>query len=206
MSNVLVVGGMKHYYKPFEMFGAYCEKWSSREKPLFAIFTGGEDVSPALYGEPVGMYTSYSEHRDKREKEIFEELLFEKVPMLGICRGSQFLCVMSGGKLAQHVKNHANGNQHDIKTDDDRIISVTSTHHQMQLPPNDAKVIAWAYPRLSQVYLNGDNKPIDDVPYEYEAVYYPNTNALGCQWHPEFMQDTDEGFLYCQELVQKYLL
>jgi len=65
------------------------------------VFTGGADVSPFMYGEKKLSVTCNDEHRDEQEKLFFER--YTKVPKVGICRGGQFLNVMNGGKMWQHV-------------------------------------------------------------------------------------------------------
>ncbi len=68
------------------------------------LFTGGEDVDPSMYDEPKGKNTWSNLNRDLTEKKIFDEAVATKKLMLGVCRGSQFLCVMNGGKLVQQVR------------------------------------------------------------------------------------------------------
>lgn len=67
------------------------------------ILSGGEDVSPDLYGKPeyVKYYnlTDCSPERDKFELRILKEAEEFKVPVLGICRGSQLGNVYSKGTL-----------------------------------------------------------------------------------------------------------
>ena len=67
--------------------------------------------------------------------------MFEKIQpnqlVVAICRGSQFCCVMNGGKLVQNVNGHATRGTHPIynrKTG--QAYEITSTHHQMQYPFN----------------------------------------------------------------------
>lgn len=205
---VLVVGGGFSYYLPFTEYGEYCDDLSilarSPERVILGVFTGGHDVSPEFYGEESGSLNSCSRERDIKEKHAFSQITALKIPIAGICRGSQFLCAMSGGKLAQHVINHTR--DHNIETKDGRTIHVTSTHHQMQLPPKDAELIAWATPKLSKFYLGAHDKQLPPPEREAEIVYYPANNALAMQYHPEMMGEKTEGFQLCKELTEKYLL
>ncbi len=166
------------------------------------VFSGGHDVSPALYGENRGRYTQPSAARDEYETEMFDLARAANIPLVGICRGSQFLCVKAGGRLVQDLRGH-NGN-HTIRTADGRLIVCNSSHHQMQLPPADAEVLAWAEPRLSTHYLNGDNQPFD-VEREVEVVHYPAIRAVGIQYHPEWLPSTDPCVLYALEVVAQRL-
>ena len=212
MKKVLVVSEhgyrQSSYYKPFEEFGE-CEMDASvlttnPDSVCLAVFEGGSDVSPHLYNEEKHHTTSNDPQRDVFEKAVFQRLLKLGIPMAGICRGSQLLCVLSGGRLVQNINGHL-GN-HRVQTSDGRTIIVSSTHHQMQLPPVDAEPLAWAEPRLSDMYEGWT--PTDGIftpEREFDCVYYPKTNCLGMQYHPEYMSRDSEGFQYCVELTKKYL-
>jgi len=103
-------------------------------KPLdLLLFTGGEDVTPNMYGENKGEHTKNNNKRDLKEEKIFS--IYYSTPKLGICRGSQFLTVMAGGKLIQHIEGHNNG-YHEIENIEGQYFSMTSTHHQMMFPYN----------------------------------------------------------------------
>lgn len=173
------------------------------ESIALMVFTGGEDVWPELYGENALSVTYYNAKRDLYEGRMFEMALEHKIPMVGICRGSQFLCVKAGGKLVQDIRGHL-GN-HSLRTHDGRKMMCNSTHHQMQLPPDGAMPLAWAAERLSNHYLNGDGDNID-VDREYEVVHYPNINAVGCQFHPEWLGSENPCVKYAQEVVRTYLV
>jgi GMP synthase-like glutamine amidotransferase len=181
-----------------------------RKKDIdLVLFTGGEDVDPELYGEKVGKHTYINKTRDKKERDCFN---FFKgyVPMLGVCRGSQLLCVLNGGKLIQHVEGH--DREHTIIIDgNSRPVPITSTHHQMVYPfnlKNDKyKLVAYSEFYKSKTYLNGDNKEIElskDF-LEPEIVYYPNTKCLGIQGHPEYESCDFSTKKICMMLIKKYL-
>lgn len=177
----------------------------NRETIHLILFTGGEDVNPKLYEEPTGKYTNYNERRDLIEQDIFHNLTYS-VPKLGICRGSQFLTVMCGGKLIQHVEGHAIGNVHPINViyneDEEEVVNITSTHHQMLFPFNlnddSYEIKAYSSYFRSSTYLNGKNEetklPKNFV--EPEIVFYPKYNSLAIQGHPEsnIMKEFEKEF------------
>lgn len=166
------------------------------------VFSGGHDVSPELYGENRGQYTKPSPARDAYETEMFKLARAANIPLVGICRGSQFLCVLAGGRLVQDLRGH-DGN-HSIRTADGRLLVCNSSHHQMQLPAADAEVLAWVEPRLSPHYLNGDNLPFD-VEREVEVVHYPAIRAIGIQYHPEWLTGSHPCVQYALEVVARHL-
>jgi gamma-glutamyl-gamma-aminobutyrate hydrolase PuuD len=202
---VYVVGASKSYaswLKDFQLTNAI-------EKANLIVFTGGEDVDPSIYNEPKNGRTSSNLQRDKKERIAFDIACDLEIPMLGICRGSQLLCALSGGRLIQHQENPHS--VHDIETYDGKVIPITSSHHQAQYPyemsPDSFKLIAWTE-NMSHTHQNGEGKEISDKPFkEAEIVYYPKTNALGIQGHPEWMNEKrdEETITYLNNLVSKFL-
>jgi len=196
------------YYRPFKMFGRLASNPNLlTEKPdeiLAVVFTGGSDVNPSIYGEDRNLKTHYNPERDEFEKAVFEKAVSLGLPIIGICRGSQLCCALQKeGLLVQHIQNHGIGGVHPIKTDDGRIIQVTSTHHQNQTLPKGAIAVAWAEPKRSKLYEGAPNKFID-LEKEYDVVFYPDTNALGIQYHPEYMDEKSTGFTYVEELCKRF--
>jgi len=127
MPKVYVIGNDYPYEKMFERNG-----WelTSYEDAEFVQFTGGEDVSPILYGEN-NVGSGCNPRRDVVEVAIFRDAFRKQKNLLGICRGSQFLNVMSGHSLWQDVDQHAIGGGHIAILYDGSEVKVSSTHHQM---------------------------------------------------------------------------
>jgi putative glutamine amidotransferase len=69
-----------------------------------AVFTGGPDLNPAVYGQdPHPESTGFHDQRDRSELALIREALRRDMPVLGICRGMQLLNVALGGDLHQHL-------------------------------------------------------------------------------------------------------
>ncbi len=187
----------KHLYKPsvlvvgdnFQVQNIFSAKGyrilyenDKKANPDLVIFTGGEDVDPFLYGENKLEQTSINKRRDDRESAIFQRFLYK--PKIGICRGGQFLNVLSGGAMWQHVDKHGLSGTHvaiDLLTG--IPVDVTSTHHQMMIPGEDGEVIAIADEATTFISDKKDReKPIFDT----EVVWYDTTNSLCFQPHPEY--------------------
>lgn len=176
------------------------------------LFGGGTDVNPELYGEKRGRYTDLPNiQRDTFEKKIFNRCVEAKIPMIGICRGAQFLTVMNGGKLIQNVDGHA-GRSHNVavitESGQEKILLTNSYHHQMMYPwssKNKYKIIGKASPRISITYL-GENNTVDTIPQcEPEIVFWPESNSLCIQSHPEWLGDIHEFHKYTIGLVSRFL-
>lgn len=154
------------------------------------LFTGGADVHPFLYGEKVHPTTVFDIRRDMTDITAYKSLT-STVPKIGICRGAQFLNVMSGGSLYQHVDGHAIPIDHEVVSvwDTSDVFPVSSTHHQMIRPGVESYVLLEAdeskFRCTSDQRFTAPHYEESDV----EAVYYNNTNSFGVQFHPEFRKD-----------------
>ena len=168
------------------------------------LFTGGQDVDPALYQTKRSPQCgAVNAERDKMEYAFLQRALLLDMPVLGICRGAQFINVCLGGTLYQdipsemqlsvahmmvHPYNHA---CHDVTLEPgtplyyllkQTSLQVNSIHHQgirelsFQLSP-----MAYAPDGL------------------IEAFYHPMKGfTWGVQWHPEYLwrEDTDERQIF----------
>jgi gamma-glutamyl-gamma-aminobutyrate hydrolase PuuD len=178
------------------------------------VLWGGEDICPSYYNQK-----PHSENdkqngpssRDKREWAAMKYARMHNIPIIGVCRGAQFLCVFSEGTLVQHVNGHQCGT-HMLEFADDSLpkMSTTSCHHQMMYPwETDYQLLAWnARPNRSTVYEGENDREITGcvAKVEPEVVYFPKTRGLAIQGHPEWMQDTEPFVQYCNRMVQELLL
>lgn len=185
-TNIYVVGDQTNYIDWIKN-ARLCDKL---EQADVVMFTGGEDVDPRMYNEPRNKRTHSNYARDLEEKEYFDKAKKLNLPCIGICRGSQFLCVMSGGKLVQDQRNP--GQEHNIFVrdfkGDRKTLNITSTHHQAAYPFNlncwDYTIYGWTENMCDHHYDGNDAELKPDK--ECEIVYYSNTRSLGIQGHPEF--------------------
>lgn len=149
-------------------------------------FTGGEDVSPDLYGESKHPKTNSWSSRDKKEKALFDKCLDIGKPMVGICRGGQFLNVMCGGKMYQDVEGHCVNHLIEVCGTTMKIFA-TSTHHQMMIPGPDARLLAYTQKELRKEYMKDGKVVISDKKdVDSEVLVYEDKQCLCFQPHPEF--------------------
>lgn len=155
----------------------------SLEDADLVCFEGGADVTPALYGE-LNTDSWNSESVDFNSIVLWNNARRLGIPMVGICRGGQFLNVMNGGKMIQDYDGHAIADTHEITVIDSWFSlipakwQVTSTHHQVMIPHGDSDLIAY-----------GKNKK------EAEIIQHGDS-SLSFQPHPEYVEKGHE----CQEL------
>lgn len=190
--KIYVVGGADNYVNFIENV----QLVDKLEDAQLVVFTGGEDVTPSLYGCKKHRTTYSNLKRDQDEQAVFNKVDPKKQVCLGICRGSQFLCVMNGGKLVQNVSSHATGFTHGI-TDGNKIYQITSTHHQMQYPfglkNEDYDLLFTSYGVESDFYEGEGIDPYAVHSREPEIVLYHKKGLPKClavQGHPEMIPDS----------------
>lgn len=177
-------------------------------------FGGGEDVWPGLYGHSnVASHTSGISKRDIFESIVFDFAKVRKVPMLGVCRGAQFICARSGGSLIQDLSKHPFGGHliqlNETQEDGRTEIFISSTHHQAMVPWKIPHKLIGYFPNektINHTYDHVSEGTIDPFPnYDAEIVYFPQTNALAIQGHPEYFPTEHEVNQYTRRLVSIYL-
>jgi gamma-glutamyl-gamma-aminobutyrate hydrolase PuuD len=182
---------------------SHCFKADNLEEADVVVFTGGPDVNPMLYGEDVHEYTTFNDERDLEEMELYAKCLDRGIPMFGVCRGAQFLHVMNGGKLFQHIDGHHGDHPiFDLKRKK-RIERISSVHHQSVMKNDDMDVIA--------VCSVSQKRWLDAKTYEeckrndIEAFFYRDTCCVGVQGHPEY-RGYDHYTQWCLELIYEYVV
>lgn len=163
------------------------------------LFTGGHDVSPELYGEvPLDGLVSSCRKRDEMEQAVLDHGLKENKPILGICRGIQFINAALGGTLYQDLPL-----QHPSEVQ----------HHQS--PPYDVPVHQVTILKDTPLYklVHTENLAVNSYHHQavkklaegleamavspdglIEAVYKPGHRFLwAVQWHPEFSYKVDQN-------------
>lgn len=176
---------------------------TSPDDAQLLVFTGGSDVSPYLYGDKQHQFTYNDAARDAKEERLFQFGRLSGKKMVGICRGGQFLNVMSGGRMFQHVSNHTRSHMLHVKGKEPFL--VTSTHHQMMMPSKEGYILAtgkelgfleW----YDQEVFRRQEHSLQDI----EVVHYPHTHCLCFQPHPEYGQE-DPAFSQMREYFKKLI-
>jgi Predicted glutamine amidotransferases len=166
------------------------------------LFTGGVDVSPFMFGEnPIKEVSEISVDRDEYELKLYEGAIKIDMPILGICRGIQFINAASGGTLYQDIfvqrentLGHCPNNiprdtlYHSIKIQKDsrlynilnkEVINVNSFHHQA------VKNVAENF----KVTAESEDGIIEGI----ESTN--STFVMGVQFHPEDLPVKHPEFL-----------
>ena len=146
--------------------------WLARALPgasLVAIANGREDLDQSSIealilsgGEDVGT----SPLRDATERWALDHALRNNIPVVGVCRGMQFLHVQSGGALAP-IDHHV-GSPHSVRLNDSTRVMVNSWHRWG---------IHEAHPEWTVLALADDGT--------VEAFEHRDRPWLGVMSHPE---------------------
>lgn len=162
------------------------------------LFVNGPHVNPQHYTEKLGKYTTIDKERDETDQQIYNIARRYGKFMVGFGRGAEFLNVMSGGKMIQHVNNHSE--PHYIASRSYKSAFMTpSSHTQMmypyELPSDKYEILAWSKKFQSTTYLDGNNDEMDlvDEFLEPEVIFFKSTKAIAFQGDPT-EKGCDEDF------------
>jgi gamma-glutamyl-gamma-aminobutyrate hydrolase PuuD len=170
--------------------------------------SGSSDVTPSLYKEAQHRMTHPDPGRDKMEAIYYQIGRKLGVPMAGICRGGQFLNVMNGGWLWQHVNNHHTPHYvEDVTTGE--VYLASSEHHQMMRVPRGAVTLAVAGESTFREFCvnKGVERSVGVNPKKLsdpEVVWFPDTRCLAVQYHPEWQGFNELAGRYF-DLIEQYL-
>lgn len=171
------------------------------------IFTGGPDLDPALFGQPV--HEKVKDHiveprRQNYDLALIRQVIDRRKPFLAICLGCQEVNVALGGTLIQDIDSHLKTDiehaksysRHDVVVDGGTLLAsivgegtvlANTSHHQSVDQIGGGAVIT-------------SRCPVDGIVESFELTDYPF--GLGLQWHPEVIHDEPTQLAIFQALVK----
>ena len=212
------------YIRAIEQFGGEPRLFLSRRHSIpedlseidGLLLPGGGDIEPCRYNESryhvkgISKIKGVSKSRDALELQLCQKALEADIPIFGICRGIQIMCVATRGSLYQDIhtqlencllhkdQESINDAQHYIKIQPDSLLSqlidesvaeVNSAHHQA------VKVIGEGFVVTAQSE--------DGI---IEAIENPSKHfAIGVQYHPERMFNAPELREHGQKLFKAFI-
>jgi|YelNatPaOPRAMG01_1025707.scaffolds.fasta_scaffold00840_22 putative glutamine amidotransferase len=163
--------------------------WSEVGRCDGLILTGGEDVTPELYGDWPDETVHSNPERDGFEYRLIEVALEKNMPILGICRGLQIVNVYLGGTLILDLEKYQGKNHRKISSTEDRYHGVSFTEGS-----NLSKFINVRTGEVNSAHHQaadrvGDGLKVtaraDDGTIESLESSNPEGKITLVQWHPE---------------------
>ena len=161
------------------------------------LLTGGHDVSPELYGaQRLPVCGACSPERDRMESALLNLAMAADKPVLGICRGVQFINAALGGTLWQDLPS-----QRPSPVDHHQSPPYDVPAHSVSVLPGTplAAAIGAGERRVNSYH----HQAVRDLAAPLramavaedglvEALWHPAHRFLwGVQWHPEFAWRVD---------------
>lgn len=162
------------------------------------LLTGGQDVSPDVYNrERLSCCGELCPARDREEALLLDLFLKNDLPVLGICRGIQFLNAHLGGTLYQDLKTqYGDTVEHRMSPPYDRSIHTVSlvkgTPLHSLLGTDEISVNSYHHQAVKRLA-----KPLCESALScdglIEGVFMPDKKFVwAIQWHPEFSYKKDD--------------
>lgn len=156
------------------------------------ILTGGGAIPNQFYN---GNHNNILQpNRDRLEWLLMEYSKKKEIPILGICRGMEYMNAFLGGGLANlsNLKEKRPiGKEHLISFGDETQICVNNYH-------NDG------------IYMNDLAKEYEIIGLDLEnniveALYSRKLKWIGFQWHPERLMKDLNSKIKCNKLIKEFI-
>ncbi|GAA2907088.1 hypothetical protein GCM10010517_73440 [Streptosporangium fragile] len=171
------------------------------------VLAGGEDVDPRRYGgTPSPFQTLLDPVRDEYEITLVRTALERRLPLLGICRGSQLLNVALGGTLVPHLPPDS-GEGHSYlgypRGHRSHPVRVAEGSRTAGVLGTDLAVNSYHHQAVDRVGagLRAVAHAPDGV---VEAIEMDGAPVIGVQWHPEMFAEPDPLFGWLVDEAKNY--
>ena len=131
-------------------------------------------------------------NRDLLEADLLEFALLNKIPVIGICRGMQYINCLLGGLVSNLIVSHSTGVDHEIVTEIGEAYTINSFH-------NDGVLIANLSNELLSIAVDKKNQSL------VEAFRHKSEKVLGIQWHPERKFSNVDGYNFTLSLLKEFI-
>lgn len=179
--------------RPVSNFSQNVQSLFETMKIDFVILTGGGSVPNEYYGHEAD--EQQQTNRDRIERFLLEECIKREIPVLGICRGMQFINGYFGGKvekLSELSIPRLNGKDHPVYSDLLQKSFMVNNFH------NDGIMQGELANGMKPFAIDPDNKVI-------EAFYSEEKKILALQWHPERRFESEEAKEESKRIVMDFI-
>lgn len=153
------------------------------------------DINPALWGEENTHCRMVNDELDKAQIAMMDKAIELGIPVIGMCRGIQFINVYFGGTLIQHLNSaeahrpYSPDRYHRVFTEPGSFLDelygpslmVNSRHHQAvgRIGKGLKRLAKWQpNPEKDEIREDWESETTECLRHET----YP---IIGLQWHPE---------------------
>lgn len=178
------------------------------------LLTGGIDVEPSYYDGPENyphQPAVFLPERDCFEKLVYEYSQTHRVPVLGICRGMQYINILEGGKVLEDI---GEANQIHKKELSDKVHPVEIGHNSMLYAITGAKfgIVNSAHHQgvtthilsknlIANSYSDTSDQLIEGLEFKDKTN---KSFMLAVQWHPERMNEKETNPL-SQKIKERFI-
>lgn len=152
------------------------------------VLSGGTHVHPSRYGQTPQVTANYDPRRDETDVHLLSKAEELNIPVLGICRGAQFINIFRGGSLCQNVTPLRKNTRHRpllLPMQTVRLVSNSRLEQVMRQPVIGANRI-----HSQSIKKLGKHLRVVAVDNDLFVQAIENTRGqwlMGIQWHPEYL-------------------
>lgn len=151
------------------------------------VISGGSDLEPWYYGGKVLIESyPYDHERDCFEMPLIEFCIKKKLPLLGICRGSQLINVALGGNLHPDVRPLKQGNHPYSPFLCSRVSVNQDTRLSRIMEVDECSINSLHYQSCDKLG-KGLIVSARDKEGIVQAIEHTKQWLVGIQWHPEYL-------------------
>lgn len=152
------------------------------------VLSGGTHVHPERYGQQPQVTASYSSKRDETDYRLLEQAELLGIPVLGICRGAQFINIFHGGSLCQNVTPLRVRTRHrPLLLPLQTVRLVTGSHIGALMPSHKIGANRIHSQAIKQLGRNLRVTAVDNDLFVQAIESTGQQWLMGVQWHPEYL-------------------
>ena len=175
------------------------------------------DINPALYGAENTHCNNIDESLDAGQKAMLDKAIELGIPVIGMCRGIQFINVYFGGTIIQHLSSfmahryYIPDRYHRVIFEEGSFLKelygtdelmVNSRHHQA------VGTLGKGLKRIARWEPSESEHPQEDwESVTTEAIQHEIYPIIGLQWHPErsWCMDYDEKKANGEKMLRYFM-
>lgn len=154
------------------------------------LIPGGRDINPKFYGEEVNgsIINEDGDHYYLFQKRVYFKLP-KSVPIFGICCGFQFLNVVNGGSLIQHLPDHCDHQKQR------RTITFKENSVMEKIMGSFVESHCFHHQGIGRLGKNIEITGKDDISNIPHALELKDSerNVFGLLFHPEYTIDKENN-------------